>query len=109
MRRSVVTAPGLPKPVADALAVLRKILTTWRYIGAIAFAMAVAYVLLCLPETQMREREPEGWQLVYGSSPLSPIARCTVFCVGAALCGLIPLFIALYIKQWRQRSRSPAA
>ena len=95
-----------PRALSDAVAVFVHIFTTPRLLVAIVFTIGVAYVLLCRPEMEMRAREPDKWRLMYGDSSLSPHARCLLYCGGAAMSGVIPLFIALYVKQWWQRARA---
>ena len=91
--------------ITDALSVLRHIFTSPRLLAAMIFGAAVVYVLLCRQEMEMHTRDPEVWRLVYGASTLSLRARCLLYCAGGVIAQVVPIFIVLYVKKWRQRAR----
>ena len=52
----------------------------------------------------MHASDPEVWRVLYGSSAFTLYERCVLYCCGAVIAQTIPIFIALYMKQWRQRT-----
>jgi hypothetical protein len=98
-----------PSAISDAFSVLRQIFTSPRLLAAMIFGVAVMYVLLCRQEMDMRTRDPEVWRLVYGTSTLSLRARCFLYCTGGVTAQVVPIFIVLYVKKWRQRARMQAS
>lgn len=51
----------------------------WKFWAILGLGLAGGFMMFCLPELRLKTANPEGWKIIWGSSPLGTCTRCILF------------------------------
>jgi len=70
-----------------------------------AIGILFGYFSFCQPELALKESDPVGWRLMWGSRAMTTSARCAVFTLLGTLSVVIPVLVAFVALEVRRLAK----